>query len=354
MKLTLLQRVLISGDHRQKLYGALAKVAADGKSWYAALEVMGTEFVLVKHPLAPLAKIVLLRMRGAGVSRPGQSRRTLGSELAGMVPDDEAMLIQAGEMSGKMSAGLTNAADIVTAKGRLKRAIFSALTNPVGYFIALMAVLIYISTSLLPSFEKTKPRANWTDDALLLGTVSDHITLIVASCVLVLVASAAALHWLVPRWTGKVREFADRHIFPFPLIAEINGASFMKTLAGYIASGTPFSEAVKNVSVTATPYMQEQCVKVMDLMRRGKRPEEALCQLAIVPPKYHWIIKVYAMSEDAAKVYEDIANELTKNVEVFVTTLFGHVGTAMKFAVGMLILWIYGALNDIATSNGPM
>lgn len=354
MKLTLLQRFLIKGDHRRKLYGALSKVAADGKSWYAALEVMGAEFVVAKHPLAPLARIVLLRMRGAGATKAGQARRTLGSELAGMVPDDEAMLIQAGEMSGQMASGLDNAADLVQSKGRLKSAVISSLKNPVGYFLALMGVLVYISTSLLPSFEKAKPRANWTDDAQLLGTISDHVTLIVAASIGLLVAGAASLQWLVPRWTGKLREKADRHVFPFTLIAEINGASFLKTLAGYIASGTPFSEAVKNIAMTATPYMQEQCAKLSDMMRSGKRPEAALCALTIVPQKYHWIIKVYAMSEDAAKVYEDIAVELTNNVEEFVTKLFGHVATGMKFAVGLLIIWIYGALNDIATSNGPM
>lgn len=354
MKLTLLQRLQINGDHRRKLYGALAKVAADNKSWYSALEVMGAEFAVAKHPLAPLAKLVLLRMRGAGVSRPGQARRTLGSELSGMVPPDEAMLIQAGEMSGMMHSGLLNAADLVTSKARLKAAVFSNLTNPVGYFIALMAVLIYISISLLPTFEKTKPRTTWPEEAQLLGTVSDNVTLIVASSVALVLACAAGLQWVVPRWTGPVREKFDRNLFPFTLIAEINGASLLKSLAGYIASGTPFPEAVKNVSMSATPYMKEQCTKLLDMMRRGKRAEEALCRLAIVPQKYHWIIKVYAMSEDAAKVYEDIANELTRNVEEFVAKLFGHVATAMKFSIGLLIIWIYGALNDIATSNGPM
>jgi len=354
MKLSFWQQFQINDDHRRKLYGALAKVAGDGKSWYGALEVMGAEFAKAKHPLAPLSKIVLMRMRGAGVSRPGQVRRTLGSELAGMVPADEAMLIQAGENSGLMAAGLTNAADLVVSKGRLKSAVINALKNPVGYFAALMGVLIYISVTLLPQFEKSKPRAYWTDDGQILGTVSDNVTLIVGGCVALVIAAGAALQWVVPRWTGQLRAKADRYVFPFPLIAEINGAAFLKTLAGYIAAGTPFAEAVKNVSVSATPYMQEQCGKILDMMRAGMRPEAALCQLPIVPQKYHWIIKVYAMSEDAAQVYQDIADELTKSVEEFVNTLSGHIATGMKFALGLIIVFIYGALNDIASSTGPM
>jgi len=102
------------------------------------------------------------------------------------------------------------------------------------------------------------------------------------------------------------------------------------------------------ISVPASDLDAKAGAKLTDMMRNGKRPEAALCALPIIPQKYHWIIKVYAMSEDAAKVYEDIAVELTNNVEEFVTKLFGHVATGMKFAVGLLIIWIYGALNDIA------
>lgn len=348
MKLTFLQQLQITGEHRRKLYGTLAKVATDGKSWYSALEVMGSEFTRNKHPLAPMAKIVMLRMRGAGVNKVGQAKRTLGTELSGMVPDDEAMLIQAGETSGDMAAGLINAAELVQAKNRLKTAIWKALVKPVGYFLALMAVLIYMSFKLLPKFEAVRSRDKWGEDGQLLGQIADNVTWIVGGSVGLVIALVVAVQWLVPLWTGNSREKADRYVFPFTLIAEINGASFLKTMAGYIASGTPFSEAIKNVAATATPYMRWQCHLLMDMMRRGKRAEEALCQLSIVPNKYQWIIKVYAMSEDAAKVYEDIAEELTNNVEAFVNKLFGYVGTAMQFAVGLIVIWIYGGLYDIA------
>lgn len=348
MKLTVLQRFKIKADHRHKLYETLGKVADDGKSWYTALEVMGAEFGRTKHPLAPMVKIVLLRMRGAGVSKGGQAKRTLGTELAGMVPDDESMLIQAGETSGNMAAGLANASALVETKGRLMSTVWKGVSKPMGYFLAVIAVLLYMSITMLPKFEAIRPRDKWGEDGQTLGMVADHVTLIVAVSLSLIVGAVAAIRWIVPLWVGNSRRIADSYVFPFTLIAEINGASFLKTLAGYIASGTPFSEAVKKVSMTATPYMRSQCSTLMDLLRRGKRPEEALCQLTIIPPKYHWIIKVYAMSKDAAKVYENIADELTKNVEAFVNTLFGYVGVAMQVALAFIVIWLYGGLYDIA------
>lgn len=352
MKLTFWQRAAITADHRKEWYRALGKIATDGLPIFDALDKMAVEFAKTKHPLTPMVKLVLLRLRGAGVSRPGQHRRTLGSELFGMVPDDEAMMIQAGDMSGRIATGLNNAAGLVETKGTLKASIVGALLKPVGYVLAMNGLLIFMSTKLLPSFEKNKPRETWPSRAQLLGSVSDHSFLIAGTVTSLMVGLALGLKWLVPNWTGDTREKFDRSVFPFTLIAAITGASFLTTLSGYISAGTPFAEAVKNVSGTATPYMQYQCGKLLDLMKRGRRPEDALCQLAIVPPRYHWIISVYAMSGDAAKAYQTIAEEMVLGVQAFVQRLFGYViSNLLLVAIGFMAFWIYGSMFDIALSN---
>jgi toxin co-regulated pilus biosynthesis protein E len=352
MKLTYMQRMAISADHRKEWYRALGKIAHDGLPIFEALERMSVEFAKTKHPLTPMVKLVLLRLRGAGISRPGQNRRTLGSELIGMVPDDEAMMIQAGDMSGRIAAGLHNAAGLVETKGALKSSIIGSLLKPVGYLLALNGLLLFMSAKLLPSFEKSKPRATWPARAQMLGSISDHSILIAGSVVSLMVLTGAALSWLVPNWTGELRDRCDRSVFPFTLIASISGASFLTTLSGYISAGTPFVEAVKNVSSTATPYMQSQCGKLLDMMKRGRRPEDALCQLAIIPPRYHWIISVYAMSGDTAKAYETIAEEMVFGVQKFVQRLFGYViSNLLLVVIGFMAFWIYGSMFDIALSN---
>lgn len=355
MKLTFLQQMAISGDHRKEWYRALAKIAGDGLPVFEALERMGVEFAKTKHPLAPLVTLVLLRLRGAGVSKPGQQRRTLGSELIGMVPDDEAMLIQAGDMSGRIAAGLSNAANLVDTKGKLKSSVIGSLLKPVGYVLGLNGLLLFLSVKLLPSFEKNKPRASWPERAQVLGAIADHSVLIAVSVVVLLILAGVALTWIVPKWTGETRDRFDKHVFPFTLVAAINGASFLTTLSGYIAAGTPFVEAVKNVAASATPYIQSQCAKLLDGMKRGRRPEEALCQLAIVPPRYHWIISVYAMSGDTAKAYETIAEEMVSGVQAFIKRLFGYViNNLLLVGIGFMVIWIYGSMFDIALSNSHL
>ncbi len=353
MQLTFWQRQAISDDHRKEWYRALGKIATDGLPIFDALDKMAVEFAKTKHPLTPMVKLVLLRLRGGGPSKPGQTRRTLGSELVGMVPDDEAMMIQAGDMSGRIATGLNNAAGLVETKGALKSSIIGALMKPIGYLVAMNGLLVFMSMKLLPSFEVSKPRHTWPERAQVLGSISDHSFLIAGTVATLMVLAFMGIKWIVPNWSGETREKFDRKVFPFTLIAAMNGASFLTTMAGYISAGTPFAEAVKNVSLTATPYMKYQCTKLGELMRRGRRPEEALCQLAIVPPRYHWIIAVYAMSGDAAKAYQTIAEEMVLGVQAFVKKLFGYViSNLMLVLIAFMAFWIYGSMFDIALSKG--
>ena len=155
MALTRMQRWSISGKHREDWYRALGKTANDALPMFEVLSRMEAEFAKIRHPLAPLVKDLLWRLKGGGsASRANAGRRTLGTELRGLVPDAEAMLIQAGVLSGNMSAGLFNAADLVATQGRLKGAVIGAMLKPVGYLGALVVLLIFFSVSLLPKFER--------------------------------------------------------------------------------------------------------------------------------------------------------------------------------------------------------
>ncbi len=352
MSLTLLQRIQIGDLHRKAWYEALAKIANDGLPLFNALEFMGSEFRKIKHPLTPIVVLVLSRLHGGGPARSAQQRRTLGTELVGLVPDDEAMLIQAGEASGRIAQGLTNAARLVDTKSTLRSTVVGALLKPVGYIFGLLGLLGFFSIHLMPSFEKSKPRTNWPSNAQLLGSIADHSVAITVVVLITLILAGAAVIWLVPTWTGKSRDFVDRHIFPFPLIAAINGASFLTTLAGYIGSGMPLVESVTNISSSANRYMQSQCDQMLNLIRRGQRPEVALCALIIVPLRHQWVIKVYAMTGDAAKTYETIAQEMVAGVQASVKRLFGYIiNNLLLVCIGFMVIWIYGSLFEISMSS---
>ena len=92
---------------RLEWYLAMARLSRDGVPVFDAVQTLQREFETIGHPLAPLLREVMLSLRGEEARVPRQAsrgafgrRRTLGLELQGLVPTDEAMLIEAADLSG--------------------------------------------------------------------------------------------------------------------------------------------------------------------------------------------------------------------------------------------------------------
>jgi type II secretory pathway component PulF len=356
MEMTFWQRQAITADHRKELYRALGKIAKDGLPMFDSLDRMGESFTATRHPLGPLIQAVLPRMRGGGPERPGsRGNRTFGSEVFGLVPDDESMLIQAGEMSARTAAGFEHAATSIETKAKLRSTIGSALVEPLMYIAAAIALLVFLSVKLIPQFEKSRPRALWPPSAQLLGTIADHVTLLSVGVVLVLAGIAAALMWLGPNWIGEWRERFDRHVFPFTLMSALTGAAFLTSLAGYISAGLAFSEAVENLRATGTPYMKWQCHKVQMSMKRGEHGSNALCDLSMIPLRYHWVIKVYALSTDTSHAYLAIAEELVEGTQKTIKWLFSYViSKTLLLGISGFLFWFWLSLFGVAMGGSAL
>jgi hypothetical protein len=353
MALTILQRLAITAEMRGKLYSALGKTTKDDLPLFEVLEKMEGEFIKTKHPLGPLVTELLFRLRGLGSDRSRSGgRRTLGTELRGLVPDGEAMLIQSGVLSGNMSGGLFNAADLVAKQGRLFWAAVGSLITPAGYLAGLIGLFVFYSVKIFPGIQRGRPRTKWPPDAQAFGWVADHIWYLTFGIVGFLVVGGIALAIVAPRWTGLRREFVDRHIFPFTLIASVNGSSLLTSLAGYISAGIPISDAITNIRAGSNNYLRWQCDKMAGVIGTGARAEAALTELSVIQRQYHWIIKVYGMSGDATQAYHAISEEMATQTEAFIRRLFDRViKNILLLLVGFAIAWVLMAMQGIVDSG---
>lgn len=355
MAVSWLERSQISAKAREDWYRALSKTAADGLPVYDVLVRMEKDFALTKHPLTPLVRDLLWKQRGGKTvskGESGSSNRTLGTQLVGLVPDNEAMLIQAGAVSGNLAAGLWNAADLVATQGKMRATVVGSLMKPIGYIAALIGLLLFFSTSLLPKFEQGRPRSRWPAEAQLLGVVADNVGLVTGGIIALMVLALVVVLWLGPNWTGPRREWCDRKLFPFTLMASLNGASLLTSLSGYISAGTPFTTAIETIRSSANPYMKTQCDRLMGFMKSGMKNEEALTRLSMVQPRYHWIINVYGLSGDASTAYRSIAAEMVERTQAFVRNLFdGVISKLLMLLVGAVLMWIYLSMFGIADSG---
>ena len=351
MALTTLQRIQITARIRQDWYGAMAKTASEGLPQVDVLERLRNNFRKTRHPLLPVVDTLTRRLRGSG-SVSKADLKTVGTELVGLVPANEALLIQAGESSGDVAGGFKNAADYIEANLRLRAAIVGALTKPLIYFAALIGLFLFFSFKLLPSFERNRPRHIWPADAQVLGWVADHIILLTSLAVGGLVGGVILIAYLSANWVGPSRDSADRKIPPFNLIAQINAAIFVGSLAGFISAGIPFPDAIIKIRQGSNNYMRAQCDRMQNWIRSGKRPDECLLGLPMVGKRYHWIIDVYGMSTDASQAYRTISREMLDRTINVVSMVFGSMlANVLLLFLGGCIMWIYFAMFAIADAK---
>lgn len=341
-------RLQITGAIREDWYRAMAKTASDGLPQVDVLERLRTNFKKTRHPLGNLIEEVLRRMRGMG-STSRTHTRTVGTELAGMVPEEEALMIQSGEACGRISDGFINAAEFVASIRRLRTAIVSSLTKPMIYLAALIGLFLFFSFKLLPSFAKARPRHSWPPEAAALGWVADHIFLLIGGVVGFAIFAGLAITYLSRNWVSPSRDFADRYIPPFSIISQIRAATFIGSLAGFISAGVPFSEAIATIRKSGNAYTQHQCDRVQNWIRNSKTPSECLLMLPMVHPRYHWIIDVYSMSSDASQAYKDISKEMLDRTIRSISLVFGGLVTNFfMILMASCVMWIYFAMFAIA------
>lgn len=374
LSLHLWDRLWITSRHREQWYLSVAKLARDGIPLFDAIQGMQREMSLTRHPLAPLLSCVLLGLRGqaredvfgrggaaldvmgtfkppgfkaggADMQRGMSLRPTLASQLQGLVPDNEAMLIQAGDVSGKLAVGLENAAKLLRAKHALHQTLQGALIKPITYLLSLCSLLLYFSWVIFPQFEAVTPKANWSNGFLQLAFLADHVGVFVLFLVSTLAMLLVWVFWALPGLIHPCRVWLDRYVFPFNVYATLSGAYFLTALSGFIDAGLPFSNAVQSIRACANPYLTHQCDLLLMSLKRGQTPARALTQISIIARPFHWLIWVYAMSVDSSRAYGEMAHQMREQVGSMLKFVFGDVlGAIMLAGVGAVVYWIYAQM----------
>ncbi len=346
--LNLLQRLSLTQAVRVEWYRSLATTLDAGKPLFETLQYMQRDFQKTRgHPMVPVIDELVRRMRGG--ERPGAPvRRTIGTELEGLIPSTERMLIDAGLSANRAAEGFRNAADFVDDLRGLRASVIKGMSIPLVYLAIALGVLTFFGSRVFPAFEAVTPRSAWPSDVRFLASVTDNSPYLIMAASVILGLLATLVMYVAPRWTGPVRSWLDRHLFPFTLMAAISGAQFLTALKGYVRAGIPFSDSVQDIGANSLPYMKWQCRRIMRALRQGRPMDDAMLELTILPPRYHWLISVYGDANDPTTSYVRIANEIMGRVKSLISVVFEKtLSTLLLAVVGGMILWMYTGMLSI-------
>lgn len=353
MKLSFYQRLRITPAVRVEWYRALEAFCRDQLPIATTLTDMQEEFVKINHPMLPIVKEVLLRMRGRrSPDAAAQGRiQTLGVALYGLVPANESSLIEAGESSGDVALGLKRAAVHTEATVQLIKEIRGPMVGPVFLMVMLLGILIFLANWVLPTFVQISNPSRWPSYARAYGTLADNAILIAAIIVVCGVFGLIGYLKIIKVWTGDLRDRLDQNIWPFTAVAHINSAAMLSSLSGFIQAGMPFATAVQQLERGSNPYMRDVYRRLHTELRKGRSPDQALSASHLIDSRFKWMLRLYAKTSEFAPALENISTRFTEFAIKRSSVVFKIIGFIVQLLIVGFIAWtmlsLFGILQSV-------
>lgn len=260
-------RLAFSWKVRQGLYRHLAAQVSNGVAVETALDTYRSR--LKRRRKVSSDKIV------GDVARRMRDGKSLAAAMTKWVPADELGVIESGEVSGNLAAGLELIIDAKRRLDRVKKALKSALVTPAVYMAAVMGLLFGIGR-MIPDFQRALPRDKASGMVTGLYVAGDFATSFWMFLPLIILAGiVAAVVYSLPRWTGNNRIKAEG-IFPYSFYRDMNGYTWLMGFAALLKAGQPDVEILQRQLKTASPWLRERLHSVWWRMDNGDSLGEAL------------------------------------------------------------------------------
>lgn len=191
------------------------------------------------------------------------------------VPGEEAMLLQAGELAGKLAEAFGEAEKLMRARKKITGAIAGALSYPLVLFTMMGFLLHMVATDLVPKLAKVVDPKKWSGSAGILRDIAEFVTSYGLLSVIALVGLFFAVILSFPWLRGRTRVFLDS-IPPWSLYRLVHGATFLLNVGALIKSGMRLNSALDKLSAEANPWLKERIEAASEGLSEGKNFGEAL------------------------------------------------------------------------------
>ena len=291
------------------------------------------------HPEAVLTRLWIQRILN------GQS---FSQSIRDCVPNDEQMLIEAGELGGTFSKSLNDVVDMLNKKGRIKGAVIGGLAYPTVLVFVLIGMLWMFGAMVIPPFAQALPVEKWTGTAASLAVLSDVVTWGTIPTVLSIFLLAGLYAATVSRWSGRSRTVIDRFP-PWSMYRMFVGAGFMLSLAALIRAEVPIQRALPKLREGATPYLKTRINAALRLVTNGIGIGDALHQTGYEFPDRQIVadLRIYSKMPSFSEMLDTISKEW---IDEAVERISGQAKILNGLVLGIItvfIIWMSYGLYEI-------
>ena len=178
---------------------------------------------------------------------------TFSKAITPFIPKEEALIIEAGEASGRLVEALKSVAQQKAATSEIGSIAAAAVAEPAMGALSIFGTSWFCGSMLWPELLRVVDEKYWPAWAIPLVHFEMNVARYwqLSACLLLL---AWLYWWSMPRWTGISRKFFDS-IPPWSIYRDRQSAAFIGVLGGLLASGMEMDSALARIERGASPWM---------------------------------------------------------------------------------------------------
>lgn len=290
-----------------------------------------------------IESVLFRRMNGASFAE------AIGDQL----PDQEAGILAAGEVAGRLPSALRLVLSRDAQKKRVAEAITQSLAPAAMNLLLLFAFLYIVGAYVMPALAAISPPSRWTGTVRVLYLAGElalgwHGPVLLGS----FVGITALVLAMLPRYCGSGRTFLERHVFPFGLYRDVMGLDWGMSLASMLSAGISDTDAISRQIEYANAWLRSRLEPIYERMRHGGETlAEALESTGLDFPSPELIQDIGAISgfSDFSERLPPMLEKNSAEVEKSVKSAFFVVGMAINLVVYALFGLVQIASNQLGS-----
>lgn len=257
----------------------------------------------------------------------------------GAFPDFFISMIAAGEASGQLDVIMKRLEDHYAKEGTLANKIRGALIYPIILVVLLVAVVIILCLTVLPTF-RDMAGDNVNAIAKFLFAFSDsmkyhwYIYILVIGLIIFTIIYLMKIESVKYKW--------DKFILKIPmvgkLLVKVYTGRFARTLSNLYSSGIPMVEALERSSrILSNSYVVKSFETVVDEVKQGDQLSAAIQRTGIFESMFTSIIFVGEESGALDTILSKTSDYYEEESDSAITQLVGMIEPIMLILMGLVI-----------------
>ncbi|MGI5834786.1 MAG: type II secretion system F family protein [Bacteroidales bacterium] len=263
----------------------------------------------------------------------------------GAFPEIFISMVEAGEISGKIDIIMDRLSKHYEKEYKIENKIKSAMTYPLILSIVCTAVVVFLLTSIMPTFVELYHSSGVSLPKLTLmiiniGNFIKQFWMLIVLFILFFVLAVS----FIGR-ASKIKEKLDYFKLNIPLIKnliiKVAASRFSRTLSTLLESGVTLLDALGTVSgVSGNLYVGNKISEIKEDVRRGLPLSLLLQQQGIFPPMICYMIKIGEDSGSMEEVLDKTADFYDEEIEIVIQRLTTMLEPIMIVVMAIIIGFI--------------